>query len=157
MCHSYIFPLFCSHRTMLKNQQSIKCRSWHVTREKWRKVETYKDSLNCHRIRITEPNLTIFMSLFSKENVLSHAIKICDIFHSQSIENRPFRFFWDTRYIITYRPMYIILLRQNECTDCMNIDCDYYNPFIWVPSCIYLLRIILDLNTILESRNHTVT
>ena len=33
-------------------------------------------------------------------------------------------------YIITYRPMYIILLRQNECTDCMNIDCDYYNPFI---------------------------
>ena len=40
----------------------------------------------------------ILVSFFSEDNVLSHEIKICNIFEYQSNENGAFRFYWDTRY-----------------------------------------------------------
>ena len=40
----------------------------------------------------------ILISFSSAEDVLSNDVKKCDIFSSQSTENPPFCFFWDTRY-----------------------------------------------------------
>ena len=43
----------------------------------------------------------ILVSFFSEDNVLSDEIK-CYIFEYQSNENQVFRFFWDTRYIMSW-------------------------------------------------------
>ena len=53
---------------------------------------------NGHSIKITQPNLMILVSFSSADDTLSNDIKKHNTFSSQSTENPPFRFLWDTRY-----------------------------------------------------------
>ena len=56
-------------------------------------------SRNGHRIKITQPNLMIYVSFSSAEDVLSNDVKIYNTLSSQCTENPPFCFFWDTWYM----------------------------------------------------------
>ena len=53
-----------------------------------------------HRFEITQPNLTILVSISSAQDVLYNDVKKYEIFGRQGTENPPFRFFWDTRYTL---------------------------------------------------------
>ena len=66
------------------------------------KFENYCISRNGHRIKFTQPNLMILVSLSSAENVLSNDVNKHNN-SSQGTENPPFGFFWDT----WYRQLYI--------------------------------------------------
>ena len=63
------------------------------------KFENYCISRSVHRLKITQPNLTILVSFSSAEDVLSNDVKKYDIFGLQGTENPPFRFF-GTRGIV---------------------------------------------------------
>ena len=63
------------------------------------KFENYCISRSVHRFKITQPNLTILVSISSAEDVLYNDVKKYEIFGQQGTENPPFRFFWgDTRF-----------------------------------------------------------
>ena len=79
------------------------------------KFENYCISRNVHRFQITQSNLTILLSFSSAEDVLSNDVKIYDIFGLQGTENPPFRFFWDTRYVLVHQ------LAQRTCILCSQI------------------------------------
>ena len=51
-----------------------------------------------HRIKSIPNQFQRSWCHFLEENVLLHALKICHIYYLQSIENRPFLFFWEARY-----------------------------------------------------------
>ena len=64
------------------------------------KFENDRIFRNGHRIKITQPNLMILVSFSSAEDALSKDVKIFNTFYSQCTKNPPFRFLWDTRYIV---------------------------------------------------------
>ena len=53
---------------------------------------------NGHRIKITQWNLMILVSFSSTEVTWFEDVKRYGTFRSQTTENPPFRFLWDTRY-----------------------------------------------------------
>ena len=63
------------------------------------KFENDSISRSVHRFKITQPNLTILVSFFFAEDVLSNDVKKYEIFDLQGTENPPFRFF-GTRGIV---------------------------------------------------------
>ena len=64
-------------------------------------------SRSVHRLKITQPNLTILVSFSSAEDVLSNDVKKYDILACKVLIIRRSAFFWDTQYsaatIQTYR------------------------------------------------------
>ena len=64
------------------------------------KFENDRISRNGHRIKITQPNWMIEVSFSSAEDTLHNDVKILTTFCSQCTENPPFRFLWDTRYML---------------------------------------------------------
>ena len=56
-------------------------------------------ALNDYRIKTTQLNLIILVSLLSEEAVLSNGAKTCDAFGLQSNTNLQFHFFFGTPYI----------------------------------------------------------
>ena len=55
-------------------------------------------SKSVHRLKSTQPNLTILVLFSSAEDVLSNDVKKYEIFGLQGTENLPFCFFGDTRH-----------------------------------------------------------
>ena len=90
---------------------TMKGDSWHKERlatcQIRVKFENDHLSRNWHKIRITQPNLMIEVSFFSAKDALSNGMKVYIIFSSQCTENPPFRFFWDTRYLLS---LYYLIL-----------------------------------------------
>ena len=77
----------------------MKGLSWYnsmlISHKNQVKLENYCISRNGHRIKITQPNSMILVSLWaSAEDALTSDVKKYDTFSSQGPENPPFRFFF---------------------------------------------------------------
>ena len=69
-------------------------------------------SRSVHRFQITQPNLTILVSISSAEDVLYNDVQKYDIFGRQGTENPPFRYLGDTQYFYYFCIISLLLLNS---------------------------------------------
>ena len=83
-----------------------------IGRKNQAKYENDCVSRNGHKIKIAQPNSMILVSFSFAEDALFNDVSKYDTFSSQSTENQPFRFVWDTLYI--YLSIYKCIYTQPQ-------------------------------------------
>ena len=98
---------FCWHGSMTSPQNTtMKGHSQHnpslIAGKNQVKFENDCVLTDGHRIKITQSNLMIFVSFSSTRVAWFEDVKRYGTCRSQATENLPFRFLWDTRYIVYF-------------------------------------------------------
>ena len=94
---------FCWHGSMgFPQNKTMKGHSQHnpslIGRKNQAKFKNDSVLTNGHRIKITQSNLMILVSISSAGVAWFEDVKRYGTFRSQATENPPFLFLWDTRY-----------------------------------------------------------